>query len=48
MIQSSLFDGLVYFDCYPDLTLALDDPNITKALTLNILTLVMILMKEVK
>ncbi|KAL4602868.1 hypothetical protein ACB092_10G084100 [Castanea dentata] len=31
-------DGPVYFDCYPDLALALDDPNIIKALTLNILT----------
>jgi len=28
MITSSLFDGPVYFNCYPDLTLALDDPNI--------------------
>ena len=28
MITSSLFDGLVYFNCYPDLTLVLDDPNI--------------------
>lgn len=33
-----MFDGHVYFDCYRDLTFALDDPNITKALTLNILT----------
>ena len=38
MITSSLFDGPVYFNCYPDITLALDDPNIVKALTLNILT----------
>ncbi|KAL4645013.1 hypothetical protein ACB092_02G205600 [Castanea dentata] len=38
MITASLYDGPVYFDCYPDLTLALDDPNIIKALTLNILT----------
>ena len=37
-IASSLFDGLVYFNCYPDITLALDDPNIVKTLTLNILT----------
>ena len=36
MITSSLFDGLVYFNYYPDFTLALDDPNIVKALTLNI------------
>ena len=38
MITSSLFDGLVYFNYYPDLTLALNDPNIVKPLTLNILT----------
>ncbi|KAK9993173.1 hypothetical protein SO802_022876 [Lithocarpus litseifolius] len=38
MIIASLYDGLVYFDCYPDITLALDDVNIVKALTLNILT----------
>ena len=28
MITLSLFDGLVYFNCYLDLTLILDDPNI--------------------
>ncbi|KAL4632369.1 hypothetical protein ACB092_04G045300 [Castanea dentata] len=38
MITASLYDGPVYFDCYPDLALALDDPNIIKTLTLNILT----------
>ncbi|KAG6670599.1 hypothetical protein I3843_Q052600 [Carya illinoinensis] len=38
MIQSSLFNGHVYFDCFPDLPLALNDPNILKALTLNIAT----------
>ena len=36
MIIASLYDGSVYFSCNPDLTLALDDPNIIKALTLNI------------
>ena len=36
MITASLYDGPVYFNCYPDLTLALDDSNIVKALTLNI------------
>ena len=36
MINASLYDGHVYFNCYPDITLALDDPNIVKALTLNI------------
>ena len=38
MITTSMFDGPVYFDCYPDICLALDDLNIIKALTLNILT----------
>ena len=36
MITAFLYDGPVYFSCYPDLTLALDNPNIIKALTLNI------------
>ena len=36
MIIASLYDGPVYFTYYPDITLALDDPNIVKALTLNI------------
>ena len=36
MITASLYDGPVYFSCYLDLTLALDDPNIIKVLTLNI------------
>ena len=36
MITASMYDGPVYFNCYPDLTLALDDPSIVKALTLNI------------
>ena len=35
MITASLYDGPVYFSCYPDLTLALDDANIVKALILN-------------
>ena len=38
MITTSLYDGLVYFDYYPDIFLALDDPNIVKALILTILT----------
>ena len=38
MITASLYDGPVYFDCYPDISLALDDPNIVKSLTLNVLT----------
>ena len=36
MITASLYDGPIYFSCYPDLILALDDANIIKALTLNI------------
>ena len=36
LITTSLYNGPIYFNCYPDLTLALDDPNIVKALTLNI------------
>ena len=36
MITASLYDDPVYFSCYPNLTLALDDPNIIKVLTLNI------------
>ena len=38
MIIASLYDGPVYFDCYPDISLTLDDPNTFKALTLNVLT----------
>ena len=38
MITASMYDGPIYFNCYPDITLALDDPNIAKTLTLNILT----------
>ena len=36
MITASLYDSPVYFSCYHDLTLAFNDPNIIKALTLNI------------
>ena len=36
MITASMYDGSIYFNCYPDLTLALDEPNIVKTLTLNI------------
>ena len=38
MIIASMYDGPVYFNYYPDITLTLNDPNIVKALTLNILT----------
>ena len=36
MITASMYDGSIYFNCYLDLTLTLDDLNIVKALTLNI------------
>ena len=38
MIQSSLFNSLIHFDTFPNLTLALNDIHIVKALTLNVLT----------
>ena len=38
MITTSTYDDPVYFNCYPNITLALDDPNIVKGLTLNIFT----------
>ena len=37
-IESSLSNGPVHFDCFPNLTVALDDPHILKVLTLNIKT----------
>ena len=38
MIQFSLFNDSIHFDVFPNLTLALDDINILKALTFNVLT----------
>jgi hypothetical protein len=38
MMQSSQFNGPIHFDTFPNLTLALSDVNIVKALTLNVLT----------
>jgi hypothetical protein len=38
MVQTSLYNGPVYFDTFPNITLALSDVNIVKALTLNVLT----------
>ena len=38
LMESSLHNGPVYFNCYPDLPLSLKDKNILKALTLNIQT----------
>ena len=40
MTTVSLYDGPIYFTCYPDITFALGDPNIVKALTLNIASMV--------
>ena len=37
-IESSLSCGLVHFNCFPNFTVALDDPHIMKVLTLNIKT----------
>ena len=37
-MESSLSGGPVHFDCFPNLTVALDDPHILKVLTLNIKT----------
>ena len=37
-IESSLSNGPIHFDCFPNLTVALDGPHILKVLTLNIKT----------
>jgi hypothetical protein len=37
MVQTSLYNRPIYFDTFPDITLALSDVNIVKALTLNVL-----------
>ena len=37
-IESSLSNGPIHFDCFPNLTVALDDPHILKVLTLNVKT----------
>jgi len=38
VIEATMHDGPVYFDCFPDFTISLSDPHILKALTLNIRT----------
>jgi hypothetical protein len=38
MIQSSLYAGPIHFNVFPNLSLSLDDVNMLKALTLNVLT----------
>ena len=37
-IESSLSGGPAHFDCFPNFTVALDDPHIMKVFTLNIKT----------
>jgi hypothetical protein len=37
MVHTSLYNGPVYFDTFPNITLALSDVNISKELTLNVL-----------
>jgi hypothetical protein len=38
MVEASLYNGPIHFNCYPDLTISLDDGAPEKALTLNIET----------
>jgi hypothetical protein len=38
MVHMSLYNGPVYFDTFPNINLSLSDVNISKALTLNVLT----------
>ena len=35
-MESSLHNGQVHFNCFPDFTISLNDPHLLKALTLNI------------
>ena len=37
-MESSLHNGPIHFNCFPDFTLSLNDPHLLKALTLNIKT----------
>ncbi|KAG5577336.1 hypothetical protein H5410_057470, partial [Solanum commersonii] len=38
MVETSLFSGLIYFDCFPNFTVSLKDINILVSLTLNVKT----------
>ncbi|KAJ9177061.1 hypothetical protein P3X46_012314 [Hevea brasiliensis] len=38
IIESSLCDGPIYFSCYPNFTISIEDPNIMQALSLDIQT----------
>jgi len=38
VIEATMHDGPVYFDCFPDFTVSLSDPHILKVLTLSIRT----------
>jgi hypothetical protein len=39
IIESSLFNGSIHFNFYPDFTVSLNDSHMLKSLTLNIKTL---------
>jgi hypothetical protein len=39
IIKSSLYNGPIHFDCYPDFTISLNEPHMLKSLLLNIKTL---------
>ena len=36
VLQSNLADGPVYFNCYPNFSLDINDPNVMDSLTLNV------------
>jgi len=38
VIEATMHDGPVYFDCFPDFTVSLSDSHILKVLTLSIIT----------
>ena len=38
LLQSNLTDGPVYFNCYPNFSVDINDPNVTDTLTLNVKT----------
>jgi len=38
LIEATMYDGPVYFDCYPDFTISLSNSHILKVLTLSIRT----------
>ena len=38
MVESSLYNGPIYFDCYPNFTVFLKDKTVLQALELDIKT----------